>query len=198
MSDCKGCPDSVYPSTPDVPKGVVPSHEDVIKGLPSGTSDDPLPDLSDVMYSEVWGVYTGGPPETHLVGNVMLFPEELSGQLQMHADGSIEYEKGLDSFEPPSPINGYERDSENRWLFKPLWESCTWRHYKVAYKKKCQCIDILAKCAINMHWVTFEDCQKCRARLPIKAMKKPVPKTIQTLRHPDLDRSSKLTKSGRV
>ena len=187
---CKGCPDSAYPPAPDVPKGTIPSHEDVIKGLPGGTSDAPLPDLSDVVYSDAWGVYIDGPPETHLIGNVMLFPEELPG-LQMHPDGSIEYKKDPEAFEPPSPINGYERASENQWLFRPLWESCMWRHYKVAYKKKCRCIDLIARCTVNMHWVRFEDCQKCQARIPIKVIEKPVRKTIQTLRHPDLDRNSK-------
>lgn len=176
---------------PDMPKGVAPAYEDIIRGLPDGTSNAPLPDLSDVTYSEAWGVYVGGPPETHLVGIIMLFPEELSGQILMRTDGSIEYKKDPAAFEPPSPINGYKRDSENQWLFKPLWESCTWRHYKVAYKKRCQCIDILAKCAVNMHWVTFEDCQKCLARIPIKTVKKPVPKTRQSLRLPDLDRNSR-------
>lgn len=188
---CKGCPDSVYPPTPHVPAGVVPTYEDAIQGLPDGTSDDPLPDLSDVVYSEVWGVYIGGPPETHLIGNIMLFPKELSGRILMHADGSIEYGKRLDGWEPPSPINGYERDPENQWLFKPLWESCVWRHYKVAYKKRCQCIDIIARCSINSHWVTFEDCQRCRARIPIKQTLKPVHKTINTLRLPEVGRSSK-------
>lgn len=187
---CKGCPDSVYPPAPDVPKGVIPSYEDVVKCLPGGTSDAPLPDLLDVVYSDAWGVYIGGPPETHLIGNVMLFPKELS-ELLMHSDGSIEYKKGSTAFEPPSPIEGYERDSENQWLFKPLWESCTWRHYKVAYKKKCRCIDLIARCTVNMHWVRFEDCQKCQARIPIRVIEKPVRKTIHTLRLPDLDHNSK-------
>ncbi len=194
---CKGCPDSVYPTALDVPEGIIPSHQDVLKGLPGGTSNDPLPDLPDITYSDIWGVYIGGPPETHLVGNVMLFPEELS-ELLMHPDGSIEYKKRLDDWEPPSPIEGYERDLENQWLFHPLWESCTRRQYKVAYKKKCRCIDLIAMCSVNLHWVKFENCQKCQVRIPIKTIEKPVRKTIHTLRCPDLDHSSTLTKFDRA
>lgn len=197
MSDCKGCPDSVYPPAQDILKGVIPTHEEAVRGLPGGTSNEPLPDLSGVAYSDVWGVYIGGPPETQLVGNVMLFPEELS-ELLMHPDGSIEYKKGADDFEPPALINGYERDPENQWLFRPLWESCTWRYYKIAYKKACRCIDLVAKCTVNMHWVKFEDCQKCRVRIPIKTPKKPVCKTIQSLRLPEVGYTPKSTKSDRA
>ena len=139
----------------------------------------------------------GGSAESHLINIILLMPEGFN-RIRVHPDGSLEYKKDSTAFEPPSPINGYERDPENQWFFKPLWESCTWRQYKIAYKKKCQCIDIIAKCAVNLHWVTFEDCQKCRARIPIKVLEKPVRKTIQSLRLPDLDHNSKSTKSDRA
>ncbi len=191
MSDCEGCPDVPYPS---MPKGVSPTQKDILRGLPDGTSNNPLPEHPDVVYSEFWGAYMGGSPESHLVNIILLMPEGFD-RIRVHPDGSLEYEKKLDDFEPPSPIDGYECDPENQWLFKPLWQSCSWRNYKVALKKKCQCIDVLAKCTVNFHWIKFEDCLRCTARLPIESPKKPVKKTLKSLRLPNLDRSSKPTKS---
>lgn len=189
MTDCEGCHEVPYP-TLELPKGTSPTRKDVFKGLPDGTSNDPLPEHPDIIYGDSWGAYTGGPPESHLVNIILLMPEGFD-RIRVHPDGSLEYEKRPDDWESPSLIDGYERDSENPWLFKPLWESCSWRNYKIALKKKCKCVDVLARCTVNFHWVKFEDCLRCTARLPIESPKKPIKKTRQSLRLPDLDRNSK-------
>jgi len=187
---CRTCPDTPYPSAPDNPVGVVPTIDDTLEGLPDGTVGGPLPDVPGIKYCDTWGVHTGGFAEDHLVSILFATPEGID-RFGIHPDGSIEYEKGLDDFEPPSPIDGYERDPENHWFFKPLWESCAWRHYKVALKEACQCIDVLAMCTANRHWVRYKDCLRCKCRLPIRNRPTIKHKTIQSLRLPDLDHSSK-------
>jgi hypothetical protein len=188
---CEGCPDVPYPPAPDIPKNRSPNRDEILKRLPQGTSGDPLPEKPELTYNHVWGVYLGGTPEDHLVSVIFVIPEGFD-RIIAHPDGSLEYtKKGLDGFEPPSPINGYERDTKNPWLFRPLWESCVMRHYGIVVKEKCQCIDVIAKCSVNAHWVRYEDCLKCEARLPIKSPMIPVHKTRATLRLPTLGRSSK-------
>jgi len=186
---CEGCPGSVRPA----PNVSINHHQidtkSILDGLPDGTTKE-LQELKDVVYSKIWSVDVGKFAEGHLAQIVETVPGNLD-RISSHADGSLEYEKGLDDFEPPSPIDGYERDSENLWLFRPLWESCTWRHYTTMFKQKCQCIDVLAKCSVSGHWVKYEDCLKCQSRLPILNQPFPKKKTRATLRLPDLNRSSK-------
>lgn len=189
-ASCEGCPDTPYPSTKSVPKDQAPELKDVLARLPQGTSGGPPPEKPGHTYSKVWGIHLGGGPEDHLVSVILAVPEGFD-RIVVHPDGSLKYKKGLDGFEPPSPINGYERDSENPWLFRPLWESCAMRYYGIVVKEKCQCIDVTAKCSINSHWVRHEDCLKCEARLPIKSPLVPIHKTRQNLRLPVLDHSSK-------
>jgi len=170
--------------------------EDILARLPQGTSNEPLPELPGLTYSHIWGVHLGGGPEDHLVSVILTIPKGFD-RVFAHPDGSLEYKK-LDGFEPPSPLDGYRRDSKNPLLFKPLWMSCAMRYYGVVVKEKCKCIDVIAKCSINMHWVQYEDCLKCQARLPIKSPEKPVKKTRQNLRLPNLGCNSKSTKSDRA
>jgi len=187
---CEGCPDVAYPPAPDVPTGQTPSTEDVFKRLPGGTSGGPLPEKSGLIYSDVWGIHLGGTPEDHLVSVVLAIPEGFT-RIFVHEDGSLEYKKGPDDFEPPNPINGYERDLKNQWLFKPLWKSCAMRYYGVVVKDKCKCIDVTAKCSVNSHWVKYEDCLRCKARLPIEVPLVPIHKSRQNLRLPDRGHNSK-------
>ena len=192
MSDCKGCPEGVYPSAPSTP---LPSQtmdvEELLAGLPEGTSGEPLPELEGVLQSKTWAVDQGVFAEGHLLQIIMTIPGEPKW-IGSHVDGSIEYHgKRLDDIMPPSPIDGYKRDPENKWLFRPLWESCSWRQYTTILKTKCQCIDVLAKCSANRHWVKYEDCLKCKSRLPIPKYMVPIKKTRASLRLPDLDRNSK-------
>jgi hypothetical protein len=188
---CQGCPEGVYPSAPSTPLSSVTSdYKELLAGLPEGTTNEPLPELEGVIYSQVWAIDQGMFTEGHLVQIVLTIPGRPK-HIGCHSDGSIEYKKGPDDFEPPSPINGFKRDPENKWLFRPLWESCTWRHYTTMLKTKCQCIDVLAKCSANEHWVRYEDCLECKSRLPIPNYTSPILKTRANLRLPDLDQSSK-------
>jgi hypothetical protein len=188
---CAGCPEGAYPSAPKTPIGSpVMSPKEILEGLPSGTSNNPLPELEGVLYSKVWAVDQGMFAEGHLIQIVLTIPEG-SRLIGSRPDGSIEYKKEAGDFEPPTSLDGYERDSENQWLFKPLWESCSWRHYTTMLKTKCQCIDVLAKCTVNGHWVRYEDCLRCKSRLPIARYTPPKKKTRASLLLPDLDHNSK-------
>lgn len=191
MSDCKGCPDVLPPgftrppdATPDWKPSGMPT------GLPECTSNEPLINTPEVRYSEAFVIYAGGSHEEHLASMLAAIPKGFD-RVAITPDGLIEYEKGLDDWEPPSPIDGYLRDSKNQWLFRPLWESCRWRQYGVAIKSKCQCLDVIARCTTSGCWVKHTNCLECGARLPIREKVNPVKKTIQSLHIPDLDRSSK-------
>jgi hypothetical protein len=186
---CKGCPDLPYPPAPEVPVGMVPNLEDTYKGLPEGTTSElKLPE--GVITSGVWAVHQGFHAEDHLAQIYMTLPEGFT-RVDIYGDGSIEYKKKPDDFESPGPIDGYVRDPENPFLFRPLWESCEWRYYTTVLKVNCQCIDVIARCSVNSHWVRYADCIQCKCRLPIKKRPNPVLKTRQNLRLPDLDRNSK-------
>ena len=89
-----------------------------------------------------WVVYTGGTHQRHLA----MMRHTLSpgyDRVTFHDDGSIEYRKGPDDWEPPSPIEGYERDPKNPLFFRPLWKSCTWRMYGTEVMAACQCLQVL-------------------------------------------------------
>lgn len=190
IKPCKGCPDSVYPSAPQVDARKIPTLVDTLEGLPDGTYDGPLLAKEGVKYCDVWAVPVGNYFEDQLVSIIFAIPEGID-RIGVHPDGSIEYtKKGPDDWESPSPIDGYERDQENKWLFRPVWESCTWRHFRVALKEACQCINVLARCTANHHWVTYKDCLRCKCRLPMRTRPLIEVKTVKTLRLPDLDRNS--------
>jgi hypothetical protein len=119
-----------------------------------------------------WVLYTGGPPERHLAMMQHTLPDGYQYG-RFLPDGSIQYEKGPDGWEPPSPIEGYERDAEDQWFFRPLWESCQLRMYGTVVKEACECIQVLTVCShpetkLNEHGeVTFAMCQSCPRRVPI-------------------------------
>jgi hypothetical protein len=188
MSDCTGCGEP-YPSAKEVEIGTMPDVSDSFKGLPTGTSKE-LPKLPGIVYSEVWAVPMSQYTDDHLSYIGMTVPEGFEF-VRTNGDGCIFYEKEPGGFEPPGPIDGFECDPENQWFFRPLWESCSWRHYTTIAKTKCQCIDVLAKCSVNSHWVKYADCLKCKSRLPLKNRLYPVKKTRANLRLPDLDHNSK-------
>ncbi len=126
-----------------------------------------------------WVIYTGGPPENHLAMMQHTLPSDFK-RAHFLSNGSIQYEKGPDDWEPPSPIEGYERDVENDWLFHPLWESCQHRMYGTEIKEACECIQVLTMCTypdteLNKHGkVVFTICKSCPQRVPI-----PVPVVVR-------------------
>jgi hypothetical protein len=190
-SPCKGCPDSLppgYTKPDDAPLDWVPTG--LPEGLPECVSKADLVDTPGTIHSESLGLYVGGTPEEHLCTIFLTIPKEYT-RVDMTHSGDILYKKGPDDWEPPGPIDGYECDGENQWLFHPLWKSCKWRHYGVAIKQKCQCIDVIARCGISSCWVKSSECSECKARASIKSQRIPQKKTIQSLRFPDLPHNSK-------
>ena len=187
MSDCKGCPDSNQPKD-------TPSREDVVKSFSVGTSN--APKHPEIACSKPWIIYTGGPPEAHLGSLRLITPDNI----KVGSDGTLEYEKKPGGFEPPSVIDGYERDSNNQWIFKPLWKSCSMRHFNVSLKSSCQCIDVIARCGKTFQMVKCIDCDQCGNRVEIPELKMPIKKTLKSLQYPEglPLHSSRLTKSDRA
>jgi len=131
-----------------------------------------------------WVIFTGGPPEAHLAALAHVLPQGYD-RVTVHHDGSIEYAKGLDDWEPPSPINGYERDAANPLLFRPLWKSCRWRRFSVRVTDNCQCLNVVAKCGHPMspnvdEFVKCEICNRCECREEIKPRPIPQKKTLHS------------------
>ncbi len=187
---CEGCPDTPYPFGPQsLSTNPSEGFEELSKNLPKGTSGGPLPEADGIEYSVFWAAQLGQYAEDQLSQIGTTFPVDV--QICVSNTGDIKYEKGPDGFEPPGPINGYERDEEDPWLFHPIWESCTYRHYTSLFKTKCQCVDVLAKCSISDHWVGYEDCLKCGSRCPLETYREPIKKTRHNLRMPDLDHTPK-------
>jgi hypothetical protein len=73
-------------------------------------------------------------------------PEQTFRRPIFNADGSIEYPKADDDWEPPANINGYIRDPQNEWRFLPLWPICTLRVQSAFLKANCGCIDLTMRC----------------------------------------------------
>ncbi len=135
------------------------------------------PGIPDVVLpakkpSRGWVIYTGGPPEAHLSAMQHTLPADYK-RARFLPDGSIQYEKGPDDWEPPSPIEGYECDAEDDRLFRPLWESCQRRLYSAGVKEGCKCIQIRTICSrletesseqVN---IDFATCHECKWREPI-------------------------------
>lgn len=117
-------------------------------------------------------------------------------RIDINLDGVIEYKKDLDDWESPRPIDGYLRDSENPFIFRPQWVPCKSRLYSILVKDQCQCIDVIAECIHtpskdNKHrYVRYEDCEKCTCLRPYQRPK-PQKKTVSSLRVPNLRHSSK-------
>lgn len=129
-----------------------------------------------------WITWTGGPPEAHLAALSFLLPRDLL-HIRIHPDGSIEYDKGLNDWEPPSPIDGYECDAVNQRLFRPLWKSCQCRYFSVKVKENCQCLEVIAKCGNPQAAVVDELikcwlCNQCDDRVAIPEFLVPKRKTL--------------------
>ena len=147
---CKDCPEQV--EQPGSPKPETPKWP-VTRG------------------SQGWVVYTGGPPEAHLAALKHVIPDDYE-RVTVHPDGSIEYEKGPDDWEPPSPIDGFIQDKDNPLLFYPQWKTCKWRMFSIRISSSCNCLDVVAQCN-NPHTETLgaivkcADCDQCSQRVEI-------------------------------
>jgi hypothetical protein len=121
---------------------------------------------------ERWIVYGGGFPEHPLAMMQHTLPGDYT-KGKFLSDGSLKYEKGPDDWEPPSPVEGYERDAKDPWLFRPLWKSCQLRMYSTVVKEACDCIQVRAMCnhpeTGPSPMVDFEICEACQKRQPIQA-----------------------------
>jgi hypothetical protein len=112
-------------------------------------------------------VYSGGSHEDHLAMMRFTLPPGHE-RVTFHDDGSIEYQKGPDDWEPPRPINGYVPDAENPWLFHPVWRPCRLRMHSTILHESCQCIDVVAFCMGSQKMLTSEECDSCEQRIPIE------------------------------
>jgi len=163
--DCEGCPEPRSPRQPETLSEA--------PGRPLGAS------------GRGWVTWTGGPPEAHLASLASVLPPEMA-HVRIHPDGSIEYmEKRPDDWEPPSPIDGYERDAENPKLFRPLWKSCQYRYFSVSVTAACHCLDVIAECGhpetkVIARSIDCQECNLCDLRLPIPEMFKPQKKTLHS------------------
>lgn len=92
--------------------------------------------------------------------------EKSFGRARIAPDGSISYPKK--GFEPPPPVEGYERDKGNPWHFKPLWPDCKHRA-RTLQMKKCGAYDVIMVCGCNgcplkQQLLKLPDCQNCPHR----------------------------------
>ena len=81
-------------------------------------------------------------------------------------DGSLVYPKK--GFEPPPPVEGYERDPGNAWRFLPLWPACQTRA-RMLQMKKCGAFNVVMVCSNGaceyaQNPVTLQICQGCPLR----------------------------------
>ena len=116
-------------------------------------------------------------------------------RIEIDSEGVIVYKKDLDDWESPRSIDGYERDPENPFVFRPLWSPCKSRLYSILVQDQCQCVDVLAECTYRLPekdkhlFVKYEECEKCVHLRPYQRPK-PRKKTVSSLRVPNLHRSS--------
>jgi len=79
-------------------------------------------------------VYTGGPSYALFANVIRALTEDNSeivtkwSKPKIHPKGEIEYQQ--DEAEPPE-IDGYQRDTSNPRLLRPIWPHCNWRYIRV-------------------------------------------------------------------
>ena len=149
---CSGCPDQIPFADENVPEGKDPK--------------------TALRYKNAWVVWSEGTFEQQLELIQHSLPEGYD-RVTVHGDGSIRYEKGLGDWEPPSPIEGYERDSVDECLFRPLWDACRVRAFSTVVKESCQCVQVLARCLHpdrgeeSIKDIKHADCLACQKRWKI-------------------------------
>lgn len=90
------------------------------------------------------------------------------GRPRTQPDGSIVYPKK--GWEPPPPIEGYERDPGNKWRFVPKWPECEFRQ-KIMLRKPCGAVDVkmvckCVDCPLLHTDVKLQQCADCEYKKP--------------------------------
>lgn len=88
-----------------------------------------------------------------------------------HDDGSIEYPQRGDELDVPPDINGYKRDLDNPWLFRPLWNDCKFRLQGTKLIGGCGALEVVMVCQHGQsnHYLKelqSKHCDMCRVRKP--------------------------------
>jgi hypothetical protein len=141
--------------------------------------EHPVPEFAARGEYEVIGESGPKPPERPRVlkrspladiANVLPpFKEGRDRKVRFEDDGTIVYEKQEGEWEPPKDIDGYERDPENPWRFKPLWPLCCLRHQIGVRFANCGCIGVIMRCSNPqatkyLDRVSHHDCEQCPFR----------------------------------
>jgi hypothetical protein len=112
-------------------------------------------------------------PDLQAIENTLPPPDNVPRSFArpvFNMNGSIEYPRRAGDWEPPQDIEGWVRDNENKWLFRPLFPPCTYRHCTAFFKANCGCISIVSRCT-NPLAITFgeritpEICNACPVRM---------------------------------
>ena len=86
-------------------------------------------------------------------------------------NGTLIYPKR--GWEPPPPIEGYQRKSDNpknsdAWIFVPAWANCPFRKAQEVRKEGCRCMTYFHTCTNekvgNNPVVTIKSCSLCEFR----------------------------------
>ena len=141
--------------------------------------------MSGLKQVKEHGPVDGTPPEAAprteekqsvLTRIAMTLPPYKAGrdrQARFEADGTIVYDRedGEDGAwtEPPRDIDGYERDPDNEWCFRPLWPECYLRQGQGVRYQGCGCLGVIMRCANPSapkfaERVTHTDCLGCPHR----------------------------------
>jgi hypothetical protein len=84
-------------------------------------------------------------------------------------DGTLIYPRR--GWEPPPPIEGYRRKSNNprsadAWIFVPCWSDCKFRRSEQVKKEGCRCVTFFHTCTNDLvgvgRVVTTSICAHCK------------------------------------
>ena len=104
-----------------------------------------------------------------------------------HEDGSLEFPALEGVGEPvgePEEIYGYERDGENRRLFRPIWPDCIERALGVFVRDELLVVAGRCNCHRAEHFnkpVTMDQCRECPARTA-NHVPEPLPTTAEEIK----------------
>jgi len=117
-------------------------------------------------------VYTGGPEYALFANVIRVLAPDKEGVVtkwscpSVYPAGELQYKQN--EAEPPS-IEGYQRDTSNPWLLRPIWPPCAWRMLRV-WREDTGAVSISAGClcpASNTQpyeSLALSQCQNCAQR----------------------------------